>query len=396
VRVHEELTVSGAALSYPALTAFCRRQGIGQAPIVPAGQYHFEPGVEIQHDTSPHDVEVGGKKCKAQTASAVLCYSRMLFFQINPTFQRFDCKVFLTEALRYMGGGPERVMIDNTHVVVLRGTGSEMIPVPEMEAFAERFGFRFVAHERGDANRSARVERPFSFIENNFLAGRTFASWDDLNRQAREWCDRVNSTYKKHIRAVPRELFAIERLHLKPLPAWIPEVYRLHQRTVDVEGYVSVHSIRYSVPVSWIGRGVEVRETHSKIEIELDARHLVTHVRAVTPQQQRITLAEHKPPRGEGVKRSQAHPEEQMILQAAPEIAGYVAALKQKGRKVVTLALRQLLRLLQEYPREPLLAAIHEAAQYGLYDLDRLERMILRRVARDYFLLSETDPDRDD
>jgi transposase len=396
VRVHEELTVSGAALSYPALTAFCRRQGIGQAPIVPAGQYHFEPGVEIQHDTSPHDVEVGGKKCKAQTASAVLCYSRMLFFQINPTFQRFDCKVFLTEALRYMGGGPERVMIDNTHVVVLRGTGSEMIPVPEMEAFAERFGFRFVAHERGDANRSARVERPFSFIENNFLAGRTFASWDDLNRQAREWCDRVNSTYKKHIRAVPRELFAIERLHLKPLPAWIPEVYRLHQRTVDVEGYVSVHSIRYSVPVSWIGRGVEVRETHSKIEIELDARHLVTHVRAVTPQQQRITLAEHKPPRGEGVKRSQAHPEEQMILQAAPEIAGYVAALKQKGRKVVTLALRQLLRLLKEYPREPLLAAIHEAAQYGLYDLDRLERMILRRVARDYFLLSETDSDHDD
>jgi hypothetical protein len=33
-----------------------------------------------------------------------------------------------------------------------------MIPVPEMEAFAERFGFHFVAHERGDANRSARVE----------------------------------------------------------------------------------------------------------------------------------------------------------------------------------------------------------------------------------------------
>src|SRR5713101_7144281 len=167
VRVHEELVASGAALSYPALTAFCRRQGIGQSPIVPAGQYHFEPGVEMKHDTSPHAVEVGGRKYKAQTASAVLCYSRMLFFQINPTFQRFDCKVFLTDALRYMGGTVKRVMIDNTHVVVLRGTGREMIPVPEMEAFAERFGFHFVAHERGDANRSARVERPFAFIENN-------------------------------------------------------------------------------------------------------------------------------------------------------------------------------------------------------------------------------------
>jgi hypothetical protein len=46
----------------------------------------------------------------------------MLFFQLYPTFQRFDCKVFLVEALRYFNGSTERVMIDNTHVVVLRGT----------------------------------------------------------------------------------------------------------------------------------------------------------------------------------------------------------------------------------------------------------------------------------
>jgi hypothetical protein len=396
VRVHEELTAGGAALSYPALTAFCRRQGIGQTPAAPAGQYHFDPGVEMQHDTSPHAVEVGGRKYKAQTASGVLCYSRMLFFQINPTFQRFDCKVFLTDALRYVGGAPERVMIDNTHVVVLRGTGREMIPVPEMEAFAERFGFRFVAHQIGDANRSARVERPFSFIENNFLAGRAFASWEDLNQQARQWCDRVNSTYKKHIRAAPRELFAIERMHLKPLPAWIPEVYRLHPRRVDVEGYVAVNTNRYSVPVSWIGRRVEARETRDKIEIQLDARNIVAHARVVQPMQQRITLAEHRPPRGQGVKRSDPHPEEKAIVEAAPETAAYVAALKQKGRKVVALVLRQLLRLLREYPREPFLAAVREAARYGLYDLDRLERMILRRVARDYFLLLDTDSDPHD
>jgi transposase len=396
VRVHEELVAGGAALSYPALTGFCRRQGIGQTPIVPSGQYHFEPGVEMQHDTSPHTVEVSGRKYKAQTASAVLCYSRMLFFQINPTFQRFDCKVFLTDALRYTGGVVERVMIDNTHVVVLRGTGREMIPVPEMEAFAERLGFRFVAHAIGNANRSARVERPFSFIENNFLAGRTFASWEDLNSKARQWCDKVNSTYKKHIRAVPRELFAVERMHLKPLPAWIPEVYRLHQRTVDVEGYVSVNSIRYSVPVAWIGHRVEVRETRDKIEIEMDARHIVTHARAMTPLSQRVTLAAHRPPRGEGVKRGDPHPEEKAIVEVAPETALYVAALKQKSRKVVALALRQLLRLLREYPREPFLAAVQEAARYGLYDLDRLERMILRRVARDYFLLLDPDTDSHD
>ena len=171
VRVQEELAASGATLSYSALTAFCRRHGIGQAPVAAAGRYHFSPGEELQHDTSPHQVQLGGKLRKAQTASAVLCYSRLLFFQLYPTFQRFDCKVFLTEALRYFNGATERVMIDNTHVVVLRGTGRAMVPVPEMAAFAERYGFRFAAHELGDANRSARVERPFWFIERQLPGG---------------------------------------------------------------------------------------------------------------------------------------------------------------------------------------------------------------------------------
>ena len=388
VRVQEELAASGASFSYQTLTAFCRRHGIGQPPAVAAGVYEFQPGEELQHDTSPHEVLLAGKKRRVQTASAVLCYSRMLFFQMYPTFQRFDCKVFLTEALRYFGGAPtQQVMIDNTHVVVLRGTGRQMVPVPEMAAFAERFGFHFRAHELGDANRSGRVERPFHFIEHNFLAGRSFVSWADLNQQARQWCDRVNATYKKHIRAIPRELFVLEQRYLRPLPVWVPEVYRLHERMVDVEGYVALHSNRYSVPLTWIGRRVEVRETRDKIELQLDARNLVTHQRVPEAEHQRVLLPQHRPPRGQGVWRPHPYPEEALILQATPEIADYLAALKQHSRKLVVLVLRQLLRFVREYPREPLLTAVQEAARYGLYDLDRVERMILRRVAQNYFLL---------
>ena len=370
---------------------------MGQTPKIPAGQYHFEPGSEIQHDTSPHQAEIAGKQRNIQTASAVLCYSRMLFFQCYPRFQRFDCKVFLTDALRYFGGATRTVMTDNTHVVVLRGTGAAMIPVPEMEAFGQRFGFRFAAHELGDANRSARVERPFAFIENNFFAGRSFSSWEDLNQQARQWCDRVNGTYKKHIRAVPRELFAIERLHLKPPPVWIPEVYRVHERIVDVDGYVALHSSRYSVPADWIGRRVEVRETKGKLEIQLDPRHTVTHQRVQEGEFQRVTLAEHRPSRGERIRPTSPHPDEQAILETAPELADYLAALKKRARHL-TIALRQFRRLIHEYPRHSVVSAVEEAARYGLYDLDRLERMILRRIAHDYFLLDQWkgSPDEDE
>ena len=41
----------------------------------------------------------------------------------------------------------------------------------------------------------------------------------------------------------------------------------------------------------------------------------------------------------------------------------------------------------RDYPTAPLITAIETATHYGLYDLDRLERMILRNVATAYFVL---------
>jgi hypothetical protein len=394
--VHEELLAMGAEVSYPALTAFCRHHRIGVKEKKPFGEYHFSPGEEIQHDTSPHRAEIGGVLRKVQTAAAVMCYSRMLYCQGYPTFNRFYCKVFLTEAVRYFSGACKRMMIDNTHVVVLRGTGAGMVPVPEMAAFADRFGFEFEAHEKGDANRSARVEGVFHFIDNNFLAGRTFSTWADLNEQAVAWCDKVNATFKRSLHAKPIELWTAERPHLQPLPVWIPEVYELHHRTVDARGYVTVHTNRYTVPFDWIGRPVEVQETKDQITISLDHRRRVSHQRLIDPERGTVSLPEHRPPRGMTRKRPGPCREEQALAASFPALNNYVASLKKKGRKQTTLALKQLLRMAREYPYEPLLAAINEAAHYGLYDLDRVERMVLERIANDYFRFDPPPGDDDD
>jgi len=397
VRVHEELVASGAEISYPALTAFCRREQIGHKRAVPSGEYEFDPGEETQHDTSPFQHEIGGKRKKIQIAASALCFSRMLFFQCYPRFTRFECKVFLTEAGEYFDGSSAVTMIDNTHVVVLKGTGASMVPVPEMVAFAERYGFVFKAHEVGDANRSARVEGPFSHIQNNFFVGRTFRDWDDVNAQGRDWCDKVNGSYKRSLRTVPRELYVMEKSYLKPLPIWVPEVYRLHQRTVDGERYVSLHTNRYSVPTEWMFRQVEVRETKGQVEISLDKRRSVCHRRLPEPVGRKITLPQHRLPRGQGLKKRKGPgPEERAILEVLPEISDYLNTFKAKSRKQTTLALRQLRRMIREYPQEPLLAAVREAEHYGLFDLDRLERMVLRKIASDYFLLAEPGDDTDE
>ena len=42
---------------------------------------------------------------------------------------------------------------------------------------------------------------------------------------------------------------------------------------------MALHSNRYSVPVDWIGRRVEVRETKDKIEIQLEILHTISACR---------------------------------------------------------------------------------------------------------------------
>lgn len=396
VRVHEELVLLGAELSYPALTAFCRRNGIGHEPEKPSGHYDFEPGQEMQHDTSPHVAEIRRRKTPVVTASLVLGHSTMVFFQMYPRFTRFECKLFLTDALVYMGGACQDCLIDNTHVVVLSGSGRDMVPVPEMAAFAERFGFEFKAHAVGDANRSAHVERRFGFIENNFLAGRRFDDWQALNGEARSWCDRVNATPKRRLHASPRELFASERLRLKPLPIFVPEVYVLHERIVDTEGFVNVRRNRYSAPWQLMGRRVEVRETRDTIEIYDGPRRVACHKRVIEPLDVRVIAPQHRPPRSEGLFAQRAVSREgQRLRERMPETAAYVALLKKRGRGS-TRDLRWLLRMVNEYPHDALSAALGEALHYGMADLDRLERMVLRRIARDFFVLprsAETDPE---
>ena len=44
-----------------------------------------------------------------------------------------------------------------------------------------------------------------------------------------------------------------------------------------------------------------------------------------------------------------------------------------------------------DYPHDALRAALAEALLYGLYDLDRIERMTLERIAHHYFRLRDPD-----
>lgn len=377
---------------YSTLTRWVRQAELRASP-KRSGQYHFEPGQEMHHDTSPHKVEVADKTLTAQCAGLTLAYSRRLFIYYYPRFTRFEAKDFLLRAARFMDGTCPLCVIDNTSVILAGGSGPDAIIAPEMAAFAHALGFKFLAHRINDPNRKARIERPFAWIEGNFLPGRRFSSFDDLNAQALAWCEEVaNAKPKRSMGMAPQAAYLMEKPYLSGLPKVLPAVYEVFERVVDLYGFVSVDTNRYSTPERLVGKTVTVYKYYASIEI-YDQRLLVaSHSRLVGARDARSVLPGHHtiPKRVPREPSLQA----QLLCGQSAVLDAYVKALGQhlKGRSA--RALNRLLQIKRTYPAQPFLAALAQALKYGLFDLMRLENLVLRHVAGDFFALDEPGNDQ--
>ncbi len=390
VRIQEIFKAEqGIEISYSTLTRLIHRSGYRE-PQRRVGSYVFEPGAEMQHDTSPHRVNLGEKTLTAQCASLVLAYSRYLFIRYYPTFTRFEAMSFLTEAFRFLDGVCSRCTIDNTSVMVASGSGPEALIAPQMVAFSELFGTHFIPHAIGHADRKGRVERPFAYVEGNFLAGRRFRDWADLNAQARRWCEEVtNAKPKRALGMSPKAAYAMEKPYLLPLPPHIPPVTQIHYRVVDTQGYVHLDTNRYSVPERWLGQKVAVHKQPEQVLIFAGHVLIAEHLRLLGERETIHLIASHHPSLHRGRTPKGPSSQEQALTGRHPVLDRYVTELKGRAPGRGVAKLRRLLQLKQSYPREPFLAALEQALAYGLFDLNRLERLILERVAGDFFALTD-------
>ena len=379
---------------YSTLTRWVR-QGELRAPAKRSGQYHFEPGQEMQHDTSPHRVEVAGKLITAQCAGLTLAYSRRLFMQYYPNFTRFEAKDFLVRAAQFMDGVGTRCVIDNTSVMLAGGAGPDAVFAPEMAAFARALGFKFMAHRINHPDRKARIERPFAWIEGNFLPGRTFCDFADLNAQALAWCIEVaNAKPKRSLGMSPEAAYVMEKPYLTRLPVVVPAVYEVLDRVVDLYGFVSVDTNRYSLPERLVGKTVTVYKHHASIDIHYQRKQVASHPRLLGVREARNTLPGHHtiPQRAPRQPSLQA----KLLCGQSSVLDAYVGALTKHLNGRSTRALNRLLQIKRSYPSEPFQAALQQACKYGLFDLTRLETLVLRHVAGDFFALGGDDDDDHD
>ena len=172
-----------------------------------------------------------------------------------------------------------------------------------------------------------------------------------------------------------------------------PQAQASLDRVVDVAGYVRVDTNRYSVPERVIGKQVELHKMWDRVVVYFKHQKVADHPRLIDKRETRITAKGHHPP----FNRYKAHEgpckEEKILRGQYDELDQYVQGLKSRSSGRGIRQMRKLLDLKRTYPPEAFKKALQEALHYGLYDLTRLERMTLSRVAGDFFLIEEQDDD---
>jgi transposase len=276
-RVHEKLKDQGISIGYSTLSRMVQEQGLGKSQDERSNRVPDQAGAEIQHDTSPYRVKIAGVPTSVVASLLYYRYSKQRYLKFYRSFKRFRMKCFFYEALTHYGYTGKICVIDNTNLARLYGTGKDAVFVPEMIAFADLFGFKWLAHEKGHSDRKAGEERSFWTVETNFFPGREFSSLEDMNAQAKHWALEIMAQRPQtKARIIPNLAFETEKPYLTKLPPFIPEPYEEHERGTDQYGYTAFESNFYWVP----GKGrpdVKILQYSNRIQIWQNRQLLVEY-----------------------------------------------------------------------------------------------------------------------
>ena len=376
-RTHEKLTEEhDIQMGYSTLTRQIRALDLDQKN-TRCDQVPDQPGAEMQHDTSPYRLKIGARQIPVQGSLLYFRYCKARYLKFYRSFTRFHMKCFFHEALSFWGYAAPVCIIDNTNLARLRGTGANAVIVPEMAQFAKAYGFEYVCHERGHANRKAGNERSFFTVETNFFPGRSFAGMEDLNRQAFEWATRrMHNRPVSKTGLIPAKAFEYEQSFLIKLPPFVSPPYLEHKRGTDQYGYASFDGNYYWIPGT----------SREEVTVLQYSDHLKIYSK-------RALLAEYTLP-DEGVKNKKFSPpgkpapkhqpsnrkkptaeEEKRLRAIAPDVDKYLnQTLKGMGAKKHRF-LRRLYGLHQKLATPLFIHTIQRALQYRITQIETLERI---------------------
>jgi len=311
----------------------------------------------------------------------VMCYSRLLYIEFTRS-ERFEEFIRCHEnAYKYFGGRrTEEQWYDNLPTAVSERKGKLVRFNNRFYAYVGHHRFKPVACNLARGNEKGRVENGVKFVRNNFWPGRTFANFEDLQKQASEWREEIANRREHEVtKKIPRWLFnseEYERLEsINPEPYETDEVFSYEVRP---DYHIVYESNRYSVPWTMVGVVITVRIDSEWLKVYYHEKFITKHHRRYTKEPTAITKPEHedglknRKPRAE---KDHLHWEISTLESYGSSVKEYLKCLENSPRSLKS-EISKLLALGTIYGHAALEGAVAKIITHGSFGTDRIEQFL--------------------
>jgi Integrase core domain len=300
---------------------------------------------------------------------AVLAWSRFRFVRFAADETAGTTLRLLAECFEVLGGVPKVVLADRMGCLKATTVANIVVPTAEYVRFATHYGFRPDFCEASDPESKGMVEHLVGYSKSDLVVPGEVCVSDlvGANAGAVFWCAEVNSTEHTEICAVPEIRLVTERSLLGALPSLRPSIGKRVTRKVDKLSCIRFGSARYSVPMTLIGRVVEVEVTEGRIRVIHLGTTMAEHA-LVAPGETSISDEHYGGPRHRPTRAPRPRSAtERAVLDLGPAAEAFIVKAAASGASTLGSELPELLRLEAAFGRPAVVGALERAVAFGRF-----------------------------
>jgi transposase len=252
-------------------------------------RFETPPGQQGQFDWSPYTVELAGAPTPIVVFGLTLGYSRRKHHWLSRDETQASVFEALEAGFHHFGGVPKELLVDNAKVFVVHAQPERFSWNAHFLEFCGHYAVQPVACRPYWPRTKGKVERPFFYLEEQFLKGRAWDSFTALEADlARFVADDLDVRVHRTTLERPLDRFRREQDSLTPLPAALFLGTYEETRLVSWDCLISFAGSRYSVPWAYAGQRVWVRPSQGvRLSVRSQAgtviaTHTLSAVKGVT------------------------------------------------------------------------------------------------------------------
>jgi transposase len=253
------------------------------------------PGKQMQIDFGSKTMTIAEESKRVYFFVATLGYSRRMYAQAFIHERQTAWFMGLEGAFRHFGGVPRELLLDNPRPLVTQHNPRtrEVIFNERFKAFTSYWRVKPRACAPYRARTKGKDESGVKYLKRNCIAGRTFASWEELEAHLAWWLREIadvrihGTTGERPIkRFAKEEASALASLEARPPFCQVQQFHRI----VHNDAFIEVGTNYYSVPWRYIKEEVSVQVVSDELIISHGSDEIARHPLCLGRKNRRVQL----------------------------------------------------------------------------------------------------------